>query len=131
MPERQEHNEEMRHVPSLDWIVTKLDYDYRDRVNKLWSATFDRDDLDPKVVKQVEERMEAVCKWLRRLIVLARGSRAPQYGENSDLRTSLIHAGYEAVSALSSLDRDTFRRRTPFQTMDQSVGWDGRNHGEK
>ena len=117
--EQREFTDEMRHVPSLDWIVTKLDYDYRDRIEKIWTALASASDVHPETKDRIDERMEAIARWLQRITTLARGRRSAHHGE-SDLRTSITHIGYEAVSAMSALDRNTFRRRTPFHLMESS-----------
>ena len=69
--ERQQTNEEMRHVPPVDWIATKLDYDLRELINRIWESLQDLDELPA----DVDRSMKTLCKWLHHLTVLAGGKR--------------------------------------------------------
>ena len=114
--ERQETNDIMRHVPPIDWISTKFDYDYRERLRNVWSAL----DGEEQVPRELRPKLDQLCKWLHHITVLAKGKRTDFV--ESDLKTEVEHAAYEASSALSSMDRDLFQRRMPFHGFERSNG---------
>lgn len=105
--------DEMRHVPPRDWIVNKLDYDLREKIEVCWSCAHDTGSIDPDTLARIDERFAALARWLQRIVALSQNKGGSASKEN-DLHTRLTHSVYEAVSALSGLDQNSFRRRTPY-----------------
>ncbi|HEX6087710.1 MAG TPA: hypothetical protein VF266_24470 [Thermoanaerobaculia bacterium] len=110
-------NERMRHVPSLQWIVQKLDQDVRRRLEKLLVPFSDVHASDPRHAR-LEHEFRAVCRSLDRVAAVAgrhRGGHAPN-DVASKVRWSLDHA----IQNLNAADAETFGRRFPMQTFERS-----------
>ena len=110
-------NEVMRHVPSLDWFVRKLDGDVRHRIEKLYVSIASMEQNDPRR-PAVEDSARAVCRALDCLAEIARHTR--QGHPPNDLGDRLAWSVNHAVSCMSSLDAALFGRRCPFHTFERS-----------
>ncbi|HWW61723.1 MAG TPA: hypothetical protein VN181_10185 [Thermoanaerobaculia bacterium] len=99
-------NERMRHVPSLAWIVEKLDVDLRHRIEALVPA------LD-------ESTTRALCRALDRLADLGRHTRTNGHAPN-ELGARIAWALDHTVSNVKSIDANLFGRRFPMQTHERS-----------
>lgn len=113
-------NERMRHVPSLAWIIEKLDRDVRRRLEKLLVPWSDVHPGDPRHAR-IEQELRAVCRGLDRVgEVAARRGRGNHHHPPNDVthrvRWSLDHA----VQNLQHAEAETFGRRFPFQTFERS-----------
>ncbi|HEX8618959.1 MAG TPA: hypothetical protein VF911_15355 [Thermoanaerobaculia bacterium] len=114
------HNERMRHVPSIPWILEKLEGDVRRKLEKLWLPYSDLAASDPRH-PELEAAFRALCKSLDRVADIARRHhRAHHSHPPADLGNRLTWGISQAVSALNSADADTFGRRFPFQTFERS-----------
>jgi hypothetical protein len=111
-------NERMRHIPSILWIVQKLEGDVRHHVEKLWLPYSDLPASDPRH-PALEAAFRALCKSLDRLADVARRHRHHPHPPN-DLGSRIGWAISQAVTALNSADADTFGRRFPYQTFERS-----------
>jgi hypothetical protein len=111
-------NERMRHVPTIQWIVQKLDGDVRHRVEKLWLPYADLPASDPRH-PAIEAAFRALCKSLDRVADVAKRHRHHPHPPN-DLSSRMGWAISQAVTALNSADAETFGRRFPFQTFERS-----------
>jgi hypothetical protein len=112
------HNERMRHVPALSWIVQKLDVDIRRRVEKLWHPYADLAASDPRH-PALEAELRSLCRALDRVCSVARPHRPHAHPPN-ELGARVNWAITQAVTALTSSDQETFGRRFPFQTFERS-----------
>jgi hypothetical protein len=112
------HNERMRHVPSILWIVQKLDGDVRHHVEKLWLPYSDLPASDPRH-PALEAAFRSLCKALDRVADVARRHRHHPHPPN-DLGSRMGWAISQAVTALSSADAETFGRRFPYHTFERS-----------
>jgi len=110
-------NEVMRHVPSLEWLIWKLDYDVRRRIEKLYVSIATLHHDDPRRVP-IEEVGRALCRALDRLADTARHTRTNH--PPSDLGDRLSWSVNHAVSCVQSLDPSLFGRRCPFHTFERS-----------
>lgn len=110
-------NEVMRHVPSLEWLVRKVDGDVRQRVEKLYVSIATMHHDDPRR-PAVEESARALCRALDRLGETARHLRTNH--PPNDLGDRLVWSVNHAVSCLNSLDPSLFGRRCPFHTFERS-----------
>jgi hypothetical protein len=110
-------NERMRHVPSLRWIVEKLDHDIRRRVEKLLVPWSDVPASDPRHAA-IESELRALCRSLDRVADVARRGKSGHAPNDltQRVRWSLDHA----VQNLNAADADTFGRRFPFHTFERS-----------
>lgn len=99
-------NERMRHVPTLPWIVEKLDVDLRHRIEAVAPS------LD-------ETSVRALCRALDRLADLGRHTRTNGHAPN-DLTARVTWALEHAVANLRSIDANLFGRRFPMQTHERS-----------
>src|SRR5215212_9349340 len=105
-------NERMRHIPSVEWLTWKLDYDLRRRIDKLFAPFAALAPDDPRSAA-LEAELRALCRAVDRLADVIRhnrGAQAPQ-----DLSHRLSWAISQAVSAVHALDPQLFGRRHPFQ----------------
>jgi len=112
-------NERMRHIPSVEWMVWKLDYDLRRRIDKLLVSFAALAPDDPHC-PSIEAEFRALCRAIDRFTDTVRHARpghAPQ-----DLSHHISWSISQAASALHSLDAALFGRRYPFQTFERSKG---------
>jgi hypothetical protein len=112
------HNERMRHIPSIPWMVRKLDEDVRRNVEKLWLPYNDLPASDPRH-PALEAQFRALCKSLDRVAAIARHHRGHPHPPN-DLGNRIPWAITQAVRDLGTADADTFGKRFPFQTFERS-----------
>ena len=107
----------MRHIPSLRWIVEKLDHDIRRRIEKLLVPWSDVAASDPRHAA-IESELRALCRSLDRVGDVARRGKNG-HGPNDlthKVRWSLDHA----IQNLNAADTETFGRRFPFHTAERS-----------
>jgi hypothetical protein len=103
-------NERMRHVPSIEWIIDKLDRDLRRRTNVLaTTATNDAIDAELKAFIRAVDRLADMAKYSR-----TQGQAPAEIASRLDF--TITHA----ISCLNSLDPNLFGRRYPFQTFERS-----------
>jgi len=110
-------NEVMRHVPSIGWIINKLDVDIRHRIDILWAPVSTLPSADPRHAA-VEQAFRSFCRALDHLADVAkhiRNSHAP-----NDLALHIPWALNHAASCLKTVDGHTFGRRFPVQTHERS-----------
>jgi hypothetical protein len=103
-------NERMRHVPTIESIVDKLDRDLRRRINVL--ATSPTNDA-------IDAELKSLGRAIDRLADTAKHSRTPAQA-SAELAARLDSAITHAISCLNSLDPNLFGRRYPFQTLERS-----------
>ena len=107
----------MRHIPSLRWVIEKLDQDLRRRIEKLLVPWSDIGASDPRHAR-IENELRALCRSLDRVADVARRGKASHAPNDltSRVRWSLDHA----IQNLNAADPETFGRRFPFQTFERS-----------
>lgn len=110
-------NERMRHVPSVDWLIWKVDVDLRARLDKLLSS-FESAPIDAPQRAHMDADLRALCRALDRLADVARHSRIN--GQTGELRQRVVLALNTAVNNLKTLDASLVGRRFPFQTFERS-----------
>lgn len=115
--ERHGETEVMRHVPEVDFLLERLNGDLRWRVDTLWNAALSRGGALPS---PIEQEFRCVIRWLDRIADVVRHHRAN--GPENDLRSRLDRAVQNATQALSHVDRNLFRRRSPFHLFERSRG---------
>ena len=103
-------NERMRHVPTVEWIVDKLDHDLRRRINVLATSPTN---------EAIDAELKAVGRTIDRLADMAKHSRSPVQAP-AEIAARLDFAITHAISCLNSLDPNLFGRRYPFQTFERS-----------
>lgn len=114
------HNERMRHIPALAWIVWKLDVDLRRRIELAYesyrSLAFD----DPRHAP-IEHELRSICRAIERL-----GEAAKHLRHNgqppSDLLNRIGWIINHTVQSLNAVDANLFGRRFPVQTHERSKG---------
>ena len=110
-------NEPMRHVPSIQWIIEKLERDVRRRIEILTAATEPLPASDPQRAP-IEDALRSVCTALDRLADAARHSRSGN--PPSDLASRISWSMNNAISSLRTVDANAFGRRYPFHTSERS-----------
>lgn len=111
-------NERMRHIPSVEWIIRKVDADLRRRVEKLLASYVSLPTDDPRR-STLDDHFRAFCRAVDRLADVARHSRhngQPPGELTSRVGWTLSHA----VTNLQSVDPEFFGRRFPFHTFERS-----------
>lgn len=111
-------NERMRHIPSMSWIIEKLEHDLRPRIDHLYSSYTHVAHDDPHHAP-LEHALRVLCKSIDRLGDLARRHRGQNHPPN-DLGHRIGWSISHTVQNLHAADHDTFGRRFPFQTHDRS-----------
>lgn len=113
-------NERMRHIPTLEWMVRKLDGDVRRRIEKLWLPYSDLPASDARH-PALEAGFRALCRSLDRVADVARHHHGKQHAPN-DLGSRITWSVQHAIQNLNSAEGETFGRRYPFQTFERSNG---------
>jgi hypothetical protein len=114
------NNERMRHIPSIPWMIQKLDGDTRRKVERLWLPYADLAASDRRH-PAIEAELRALIRSLERVCHVARrhhGNLHPPAELGSRLNWTIS----QAVSCLTSADNDTFGRRFPSHTGERSNG---------
>jgi hypothetical protein len=111
------HNERMRHIPAVEWMVQKVDGDVRRRIDLILEVLRAAAHDDPQHAA-IEATLRLLCRCLDRLAEAARHSRANHapHEIGAHLHWSLDHA----LQNLRSLDPETFGRREPFHHFERS-----------
>lgn len=113
------HNERMRHVPSVSWMIQKLDGDLRRRIDLLWNADAKVASDDP-LHAAFEKEVRALTRCLDRVGYVARRSHNNHQHPPVELGAKLHWSVNHTVSNLNAVDAETFGRRYPFQTFERS-----------
>jgi hypothetical protein len=116
--ETQERNERMRHVPTADWMVTKLQNDLRKRLEILWTPYADLSAGDPRH-EPIEAQFRLVCRALERVAEVARRHKTHPHPPN-DLGSRLPWTIQQAATALQNAADEGFGHRFPFHTGERS-----------
>jgi hypothetical protein len=110
-------NERMRHVPTITWILEKLDGDVRRTIQKLWPPYHSLPSDDARH-GPLEAEFRALCRSLDRLAEAAKHAR--MNGAPGELGARIHWAVEHAVSSVRSVDASLFGRRFPVQTHERS-----------
>ncbi len=113
---------EMRHVPPLSELTSRLDVRLRFVFDTLYASAFrNRDDVDPETMARVEQLFESLVRWLDRLAEHSRlGRKAPISPHEASLQIRLQNSLENALAALRSFDERSFRRSSSFHSFDKS-----------
>ena len=111
-------NERMRHIPTIAWMIQKLDGDLRHRIEKLHAAYAALAGNDPRHAP-IEHELRGLCRAIDRVADVARRPRGNNHPP-ADLATRVSWSISHAVTTLKESDADTFGRRFPFQTFERS-----------
>lgn len=112
------HNERMRHIPLLSWMIQKLDVDVRRRFDALFPPFSSLDPADPRRAG-LETELRGFCRSLDRVAEVAKRSRGQSHPP-SELGARIHWALNHAVGNLNAVDPDTFGKRLPFHTFERS-----------
>ncbi len=110
-------NEPMRHVPTIQWVIEKLERDVRRRLDILTAATEPLPASDPQRAP-IEEALRRVCTALDRLADAARHSRSGN--PPADLASRISWSMTNAISSLRTVDANAFGHRYPYHTSERS-----------
>jgi hypothetical protein len=111
------NNERMRHVPSLDWMVRKVDADLRKRIATLAAPFANLASADPHR-GDIEKELRALGRAIDRLSDAVKPSR--HNGNGSDLPSRIDSALTQAANNLRALELTAFGRRHPFHYFERS-----------
>ena len=110
-------NDRMRHIPSLDWMIRKIDVEVRRRTDLALGA-LESAKSDAPSRARLEESLRTVGRALDVLAETARHSR--HHHQGGDLSHRLEAALANAGASLRSLDADLIGRRFPYHSFDRS-----------
>lgn len=111
-------NEVLRHIPTQEWIIGKLDGDLRTRIEKLSASCTEAGANHPSHAA-AETEMKALGRALERLVEIAKTHK--QNGQPPhDLASRVIWTLNQALTAIRTQDPSLFGRRFPFQTLERS-----------
>src|SRR2546429_112293 len=99
-------NERMRHVPSADWIVWKLDIELRHRI-ELMQASFGALPFDHARHGEIEQELRSLCRSIDRLGEAAKHTRNNGHPP-ADLMLRVGWTINHAVTSLNTLDPTLF-----------------------
>jgi hypothetical protein len=111
-------NERMRHIPSVDWMIRKLDGDLRRRAEKLLEPVVALAPDDPRRVA-IEQDLRALSSALDRVASVAKQGRHNGHVP-ADLQGRVGWGISHAVTNLRTVDPELFGRRFPFHTFERS-----------
>ena len=111
------NNERMRHIPSAEWIIGKVDTDLRRRIDVLCLSFSNLDAADTHR-PAAEAELTAVCRGLDRLADVAKHARHPSHP--ADITVKVKEALNHAVASLRAMDANLFGRRAPFHLFERS-----------
>ena len=110
-------NDRMRHVPSIEWMIRKIDVDVRKRLEHMLLPVGSLEKDDPRRAP-IEAAVQHVATALDRLGESAKHSRPvhPPSDPVQRVNASLT----QAVRSLRSVDADLFGRRFPYNVFEKS-----------
>lgn len=109
-------NDRMRHVPSVEWLLWKVDVDLRRRLEKLLAPVTAEVAQRP----EIQADLRALCRAFERLADVAKHVRSNNNHGPSDPHGRVIGALNLAVGSLKSLEPALIGRRFPFHTFERS-----------
>lgn len=112
------NNERMRHIPSIPWMIQKLDGDLRRKIERLWLPYSDLHASDPRHAP-IEAELRALVRSLERICFVARRHHAHLHPP-TELGSRLNWTVSQAISSLTAADTDTFGKRFPSHTGERS-----------
>ena len=109
--------ERMRHIPSTEWMIRKLEGEVRKRIDLMLEVLTNLPGDDPRPV-DLEGALRGLCRSVDRLAEAARHGRINHAPNEigAHLHWSLEHA----AANLRGVDGETFGRRAPFHLFERS-----------
>ena len=111
-------NERMRHIPTAEWMVHRVDVEIRRVAEKLWASFAALPADDPRHAP-IEEAFRGFCRAVDHVCEVARHGRGNVHPP-SDLGQRIGWGLNQAAGSLRSLDTTLIGRRFPFQTFERS-----------
>lgn len=118
MLEQWAENPPMRHIPTVEWMIRKIDVDLRQRLATLTNAFLALPVDDPRR-STMEAPLLGICRAADRLAAAARPT-ARQTLQPPDLIGRTNAALSQAMTCVRTLEPTAFGRRFPVQTCDRS-----------
>ena len=115
--ENHAENERMRHIPSTEWMLRKLEGDVRKRIDLMIDVLHALPGDDPRHA-ELEGALRLLCRSVDRLAEAARHGRINHAPNEiaAHLHWSIDHA----ASNLRAVDGEIFGRRAPFHHFERS-----------
>ncbi len=113
-----ETNPKMRHIPSLDWMIQKLERTLHERLEMMFGVIQSHETAETQraeiqaCLRSTGRAFEKVCETIR--------PARPHHADSHDPIGYVRSTHVAAVAALRSLDVTTFGRREPFHHFDRS-----------
>jgi len=112
------HNERMRHIPLLSWMIDKIEIDVRRRFEILFTPFSSLEPGDPRHAP-IDAELRALIRALDRVADVAKRPKNPSHPPN-DIAPRMNWSINHAVGNLQGVDPETFAKRFPFQTFERS-----------
>lgn len=111
------HNERMRHIPLVSWMIQKLDTDVRRRFELFHTAFSELPQGDPRR-ERIEAELRGLCRSIDRVADVAKRPRGQSHPP-ADIAPRISWAINHAIGNLQSVDPETFGKRHPFHTFER------------
>jgi hypothetical protein len=108
----------MRHLPSLEALIRKVDEGFRRRADLYYQSAFGSAHEDRDLEHEIEAKLRNFTRSLARFAAVAGRQASPQ--EQDHLRVALEKALNESVAALRSIDETRYGRRQPYNRFERS-----------
>jgi hypothetical protein len=115
------HNERMRHIPNVAWMIQKLDGDVRRRFDLVFSPYASLEAADARRTP-IEHELRGFCRSLDRVADVAKRPKGHQSHPPTELGARIHWALNHALGNLQAVDQETFGRRLPYHTFERSNG---------
>ncbi len=113
-----ETNAKMRHIPSLDWMIEKLERTLHERLELVIGA-IQGHDSDPALRMEIQSCLRSTGRAFEKLCETVRPGRS-HHADSHDPIAYVRTTHVAAVAALRGLDASIFGRREPFHHFDRS-----------
>lgn len=108
----------MRHLPSLEKLISKVDEGFRRQIDLYYQSAFGSAHEDRDLEHEIESRLRRFLQTLADLSAAA--GRPARAHEQEHLRVAMESVLDETVAALRSIEPDRFGRRQPFNRFPRS-----------
>ncbi|MDX1583491.1 MAG: hypothetical protein R3338_07825 [Thermoanaerobaculia bacterium] len=108
----------MRHIPSLDYLISYVDQRFRQRADLYYQSAFGTAHEDRDLEHEIEQQLRSFIGALVDISVAA-GKPAKSHKQDH-LRVALESVLDETVDALRSIEPEQFGRRAPADQFDRS-----------
>jgi antitoxin component HigA of HigAB toxin-antitoxin module len=112
-------NEKMRHVPSIEFMLDRIEREYARQLRIVAEAIEEAFDAPERAAAETE--LLAACRWMIRAAECATHSKLHPHPPAA-LHNAVAEYVRVTVEALQRIDGELFRRRMPYHRFERSEG---------